>query len=202
MSHITHAALRPIIIYVEDNQGDAILQEALRERAPEVSLVVIEDGAKALHYFQIKARVRDIPPPHCILLDSHVPIITGMQLLDFIRAADSYNDTPVYVFANRADYRTASQTVRVSKESFLVKPTAWPGYLDLADLLMKSSEAKAEGRPASATDGKPEVHPEGPLRLDPQDGGPLPSRTVSTSDATTGSLGWDADTGGVVATGV
>jgi CheY-like chemotaxis protein len=168
MSQSSHAALRPVIIYVEDNQGDAILlQEALQERAPEVSLVVIEDGAKALHYFQIKARVRDIPPPHCILLDTHLPIVTGLQLLAFIRTAESYNDTPVYIFADEADYRVVSDVVRVSKESFLIKPAAWPGYLDLAELLMKSSVAKAEGTPASPTDNRPEVHPEGPLRLDP-----------------------------------
>ena len=168
MTPAVHPTPHPVIIYVEDNQGDAILlQEALQERAPDLSLVVIEDGAKALHYFQIKAQVRDIPPPHCILLDTHLPIVTGLQLLAFIRTAESYNDTPVYIFADEVDYRTVTEAVRVSKESFLIKPSAWPGYLELADLLMKSSKAKADGVPADPADNQPEVHPKGSLRLDP-----------------------------------
>ena len=157
---------KPTIIYVEDNHGDALLlQEALLERKHDASLVVIENGAKALHYFEIKAKVRDIPPPHCILLDTHVPIVTGIQLISFIRGTEGYNDTPVYVFATEKEYGAIRSTIVVSKESFLIKPGRWEGFLELADLLMKSAEAKADDVKASPTDDKPEVHAEGALRL-------------------------------------
>jgi CheY-like chemotaxis protein len=156
----------PTIIYVEDNHGDALLlREALLERKHQVNLVIIENGAKALHYFEIKAKVRDIPPPHCILLDTHLPIVTGLQLISFIRGTAGYNDTPVYIFASESDYAALRATIVVSKESFLIKPNTWERFLDLADLLMKSAEAKADNVVASALDSKPEVHAEGALRL-------------------------------------
>ena len=154
------------IIYVEDNHGDALLlAEALTERNHDASLVIIENGAKALHYFEVKAKVKDVPPPHCILLDTHLPIVTGLQLIDFIRGAETFKDTPVYIFASEEEYTKLKKTTVISSESFLVKPDVWEGYLALSDLLMKSAEANRKDLKASPTDDKPEVHAEGELRL-------------------------------------
>jgi len=155
----------PTIVYVEDNAGDAILlEEALRERNHAAQLVVIDQGDKALHYFKMKETARDLPPPHCILLDAHLPLVTGGQLLRFLRASRVYDDTPVYLFAPERDYADIRQTGLVSKESFITKATNWDGMLQLADLLMSSAHAKDQQTPASATDSRPEVHAEGVLR--------------------------------------
>src|SRR3954466_15705786 len=98
-------APKPVIIYVEDNSGDALLlREAFVERAHEVELLIIEHGDKALHYFQIKARARDLPPPHCILLDDHVPMVTGLQLITFLRQQSAFDRTPVFIFASPKEY--------------------------------------------------------------------------------------------------
>ncbi len=155
----------PMIVYVEDNAGDAlILGETLRERGHSVELKVIDHGEKALHYFELKAKVKEVPPPHCILLDAYLPIITGGQLLRFIRGSEAYRDTPVYIFAPEASYKDIIQTNLVSKESFITKPNTWEGFLELSDLLMASAKAKQDDVPATSTDAKPEVHAEGALR--------------------------------------
>lgn len=164
MSNTTNSHI-PTVVYVEDNTGDALLlQEALRESGHAVQLMVIPDGSQALHYFQIKASARDLPPPHCILLDAHLPLVTGAQLLRFIRTTAVYADTPVYIFAPETEYRDLLQADLVSKESFLTKSESWDGFLELAHLLMKSATAKKENLPASPTDSNPEVHAEGALR--------------------------------------
>ncbi len=154
-----------MIVYVEDNAGDAlILGETLRERGHSVELKVIDHGEKALRYFELKAKVKDVPPPHCILLDAHLPIITGSHLLRFIRGAEAYQDTPVYIFAPEASYKDLIQTHLVSKETFLTKPNSWEGFLALSDLLMASAQAKQDNVPATSTDSDPEVHAIGALR--------------------------------------
>ncbi len=155
----------PTIVYVEDNVGDAVLlEEALRERGHSAQLVVIDHGDKALHYFKMKETARDLPPPHCILLDAHLPIVSGAQLLRFLRHSDVYNDTPIYIFAAESDYGEIRQAGLVSKESFLTKASNFDGMLELADLLMRSATAKENQTPANATDSRPEVHAEGALR--------------------------------------
>lgn len=164
MSNTTDTHI-PTVVYVEDNTGDAILlQEALRESGLAVQLMVIPDGSQALHYFQIKASAVDLPPPHCILLDAHLPLVTGAQLLRFIRGSAVYADTPVYIFAAETEYKDLLQAGIVSKESFITKSDSWDGFLQLANLLMKSATAKKDGLRASTIDSKPEAHAEGTLR--------------------------------------
>jgi CheY-like chemotaxis protein len=155
----------PTIVYVEDNAGDALLlEEALRESGHDTQLLIIEKGDKALRYFEIKASARDLPPPHCILLDAHLPIVTGAQLLRFIRGTRVYDDTPVYIFSAETTYKDVLDAGIVSRESFLTKPGTWQGFVELAHLLMSSATAKQDGTVASATDSKPETHAEGALR--------------------------------------
>lgn len=157
----------PTIVYVEDNDGDAaLLQEALSESGHPTVLTIIQDGAKALRYFEIKASAQDVPPPHCILLDTHLPAVTGVELLNFLRGTPLFNDTPVYIFASKGQYRAHLKETVVSDESFLSKPASWKEFLALADLLMRSATAKQDGTVASAHDAKPEVHAEGALRAD------------------------------------
>ncbi len=155
----------PTVVYVEDNAGDALLlEEALRESGHAVQLLVIENGEKALRYFEVKASAHDLPPPHCILLDANLPLVTGAQLLRFLRGSHVFDDTPVYIFAPETDYKDIIQSGVVSRESFITKSNSWAGFLELANLLMKSAVAKHEDTAASATDAKPEVHAEGDLR--------------------------------------
>jgi CheY-like chemotaxis protein len=155
----------PTIVYVEDNEGDSILlQEALRERGHETQLLVIEKGDQALHYFTVKAEARDLPPPHCILLDKYLPEVTGTELLRFIRSAKVYDGTPVYIFSSNKDYTEISKVLAVSKESFLAKPTIWDQFLDLADLLMESAEDKLLKVPVQDTESIPEVTAKDSLR--------------------------------------
>lgn len=165
MTNTTQAHL-PTIVYVEDNSGDALLlEEALRERGHATQLLVIEKGDKALHYFQVKESARDLPPPHCILLDAHLPIITGAQLLRFVRGSPVYNATPVYLFATSHEYLAILEDIVVSPESFIAKATSWKEFLQLADLLMRSASAMQDHAAASSTDAGPEVHATGALRL-------------------------------------
>ena len=157
----------PTIVYVEDNAGDAVLlQEALSECGHPTVLTIIEDGAQALHYFEIKASAQDVPPPHCILLDTQLPIVTGVQLLRFLRGCPIFNDTPIYIFSSKRDYLALLKDTVVSDESFLTKPAHWNGFLALAELLMRSATAKQDDTAANTTDQKPEAHPPGTLRAD------------------------------------
>lgn len=133
----------PTIIYVEDNAGDAtLLEEALRDRGHATHLLVIERGDRALHYFEVKAQARDLPPPHCILLDKFLPFITGSQLLRFIRSSPAFNHTPVYFFGPHEEYADLLQDGSLSRDNFLTKPTSWNDFRKLADLLMRSASAQ------------------------------------------------------------
>ncbi len=165
---VNESSSPPTIVYVEDNNGDAVLlQEALKEQGHETTLLIIEKGDHALHYFKVKESAKDLPPPHCILLDSHLPIVTGSELIAFIRGSAVFNDTPVYIFASEDDYVHIRDVVRVSRESFLKKPSRWEEFLELAQLLMKSAIAKKDETPAERASSAPEIPTSAALKTHP-----------------------------------
>lgn len=153
----------PTIVYVEDNDGDALLlEEALRAKEHKSQLMVIEKGDSALRYFQVKDTAKDVPPPHCILLDSHLPVVSGMELLKFIRGSHNFDGTPVYIFADVSIYKDALSDRLVSNNSFISKPQIWADFLILADHLMRSAEVTMREGPH----GKPELIPPNKLKRD------------------------------------
>ncbi len=145
----------PTIVYVEDNDGDTLLlEEALRANGHKSELLVIEKGDAALHYFQVKETAKDVPPPHCILLDNYLPAVMGIALLTFIRGSRVFDHTPVYIFADKTRYIDAVSSGLASEKSFLVKPSNWTGFLQLADHLMRSAEITMH----EGTHAKPEIN--------------------------------------------
>jgi DNA-binding response OmpR family regulator len=131
---------KPVIVYVEDNTGDALLlREALIENDHDVELMVIESGDMAMHYFEVKAGARDVPPPHCILLDANLPMVTGIELVKFIRGVEIFDHTPVFLFASPAEYAKIKTTVDIAPDSFLKKPRDWDQFRLLADTLMRGA---------------------------------------------------------------
>jgi DNA-binding response OmpR family regulator len=159
------APAKNVIVYVEDNSGDSLLlREALIEASPTTELLVIDNGQKALHYFEVKARARDLPPPHCILLDDNLPMVTGIDLIKFIRSNDAFQCTPVFIFAAPSKYADVRAVVDISPDSFLRKPTDWDQFRLLADTLVQGAWL-ADHAPHALPEAA--IAPPPPLRHDP-----------------------------------
>jgi two-component system response regulator len=156
LTHTNEQTQRPTIVYVEDNHGDAVLLgEALRLSGFGPELLLFGQGDEALHYLKIRESARDIPPPHCILLDQYVPRVNGGQLLRFIRSEAAFDATPVYLFAPERGYADLVDARLVTKDCFLTKPTTWDGFLRLAQLMMKSTQVDGGTRPTGPESARP-----------------------------------------------
>jgi CheY-like chemotaxis protein len=130
----------PTIVFVEDSASDTLLlEEALRVSKLDAQLLTISRGDQALRYFEIKESARDLPPPHCILLDHYLPRVTGGNLLRFLRASPVFDKTPIYIFGNQADYADLISQNRVGLETFISKPGSWAGFIELAHCLMSAA---------------------------------------------------------------
>jgi CheY-like chemotaxis protein len=66
------------IVLVEDNPADAkIVRMALSRRDPDLELVVLEDGARAISYFSSGENDGDSCICDLILLDLNLPCVNG-----------------------------------------------------------------------------------------------------------------------------
>ena len=114
------------VLYVEDNLSNVKLVERVVSRRPEVQLMVAMLGGLALEL----AREHR---PSLILLDLHLPDMSGEEVLRRLRADPRTAATPVVVLSADA---TAGQVQRLRADGaadYLTKPFDIPRLLELID---------------------------------------------------------------------
>jgi CheY-like chemotaxis protein len=81
---------KPRVLIIEDNID---LQEVYRLVAEAIGYAVegIDDGQQALD------RLEQEPLPTLVLLDAHIPLVKGADVLIAIRSKDRWSEVPVYI---------------------------------------------------------------------------------------------------------
>ena len=114
------------ILFVEDNPFDVDLtMRALRACNAGDRVQVARDGKEALDYifgsgaFQGR-RIED--GPKLVLLDLKLPKVTGLQVLQWVRADPRTKDLPVVILTSFEDDREVVEIFRLGVTGYLVKP--------------------------------------------------------------------------------
>ena len=123
------------IIIVEDNPADAkILRMALARRDPEIDTFVLEDGAKAVGYFSTAQK--DDFPPDLVLLDLNLPIVSGFEVLEFVKGHDTLKKIPIVVLSGSSRQHEIDRCYASGANSYMCKPTGIQQVFDMAEHLV------------------------------------------------------------------
>ncbi len=86
------------LLLVEDNPGDIrLLQEAFHDSGIRVSLHIARNGLEAIRYLSREGNFERVPRPDLILLDIHLPVRDGVEVLSDISANTEWNTIPVVI---------------------------------------------------------------------------------------------------------
>ncbi len=110
------------VLYVEDNRSNIRLLERLLARRPGVRLTTVSTGEAALEAVRTA-------PPDLILLDLHLPDMSGGEVLHRIWADPDTRRIPVAVLSADATLRQQQRLLSAGAVAYLTKP------LDVAALL-------------------------------------------------------------------
>ena len=114
------------ILYVEDNPFDVDLTlRTLRAARLGDRVHVARDGKEALDFLfgTGKHQGRRIEEgPRLVLLDLKLPKVTGLQVLQWIRADPRTKELPVIVLTSFEDDREVVEIFRLGVSGYLVKP--------------------------------------------------------------------------------
>src|SRR6267154_1039224 len=126
------------ILQVEDDAHDVfLLQRAFRETGVDHPLQVATDGQMAIDYLagvdQFSDRGR-YPLPSLVLLDLKLPRRSGREVLQWIRAQPGFRRIVVIAFTSAPYIGDIGLAYDLGANSFLVKPTDFSRYLDIARL--------------------------------------------------------------------
>jgi two-component system, response regulator len=126
------------ILLVEDNSDDVALTElALKKSQIPNKMIVAWDGEEALDFLFHRGKFLSAESngkPAVILLDLKLPMVSGLEVLEEIRANRSTSHIPVVVLTSSMEDRDQAESMRLGANRFIRKPT---GYLQLVEIIQQ-----------------------------------------------------------------
>jgi CheY-like chemotaxis protein len=124
------------ILLVEDNEDDAFLMKrALKDAEVKNPLCIAQDGQEAIDYLSGTGAFSDrqtYPIPAVVFLDLKLPMISGLQVLEWIRKQSSFKDLVVIVLTSSNRPADLTKSYQLGANSYLVKPPTTAQLSDLA----------------------------------------------------------------------
>ncbi len=120
------AGARGTVLYIEDSASNRRLVELIMARRPGAELVIAETGAAGL-------RLAHERRPDLILLDLHLPDLSGEEVLGLLRSDPGTSGIPVVVVSADAIPARIEQLAAAGASAYLTKPFDLGCLLELVD---------------------------------------------------------------------
>ena len=130
---------KPSVLYIEDEEDDVFfMRNAFKRLGMEECFHAVPDGERAMAYLTGGDPYTDrdrFPMPTIVLLDLSLPVLSGFEVLAWVRRHPQFRGVPVVVFSAsvRADDRQRAEELGAT--AFLPKPTSGGQFLDMVGRL-------------------------------------------------------------------
>src|ERR1041384_2180901 len=119
-------ALQNLILIVDDHPDDGeVLRHALQKLGVENPMLRLSDGQEAIQYLKGEAPFDDRgkhPLPVAMFLDLHMRIVSGWQVLDWLKGAALGEDIWTFVYSDPRNVAEVRDLYIRGADSFLRKP--------------------------------------------------------------------------------
>ena len=119
------------ILLVEDNEDDVFLtREAFDAASLRVHLHHVDNGEKCLQFLRKQGPYADAPTPDLILLDMHMPVMDGHQVLSAMVADDQLKHLPVVVLTTSYEADDIQKMYKLRCNSYITKPVDFDNFVE------------------------------------------------------------------------
>jgi CheY-like chemotaxis protein len=132
-------------------------------------LVCVPNGPTAFQYLQRRGRYARAPRPDIILLDMHLPLMDGRNVLMSLTHHPEWRKIPVIVFSSLEQSGESARMIDSGAVAYFTKPSIWDDYLRIAQAIASSGSKDSVMCPRKAR-----------ARTEPTAGTWRPSVTVSS----------------------
>ena len=117
-------------LLVDDNEDDVFLtREAFDSSNLRVNLHHVDNGEKCLQFLRKQGPYKDVPAPDLILLDMHMPIMDGHQVLTEIVKDEALRHLPVVVLTTSYEAADIHKMYSLRCSSYITKPLDFDNFV-------------------------------------------------------------------------
>lgn len=123
--------LKPILL-VEDDPRDLELTLLALERSQLANeVVIVRDGAQALEYLLHEGdhAKRTAGNPAVVLLDLKLPKVSGLEVLEAVRAAPALKSLPVVMLTSSQEESDLLRSYELGVNAYVVKPVDFKQFV-------------------------------------------------------------------------
>jgi len=122
--------MKPYILLVEDNPDDIELTQRAFDKNHIINeVVVLRDGAEACEFLFGGGR-GGRPLPQVILLDLKLPKVSGLEVLEKIRADESTHLIPTVILTSSKQEEDLLEGYRLGVNSYVRKPVDFNEFVE------------------------------------------------------------------------
>jgi len=146
------------ILLVEDDPCDVEMTlAALAKHHLANKVVVVNDGAEALDYLNRRGKFETRPAgnPILVLLDNKMPKVSGLQVLQAIRANERLKTIPVVALTSSREPQDLSDFYKHGVNAYVVKPVEFSEFMKAVKELGVFWAAINEPPPHTGTEESP-----------------------------------------------
>jgi CheY-like chemotaxis protein len=123
---------KQVILYAEDDADDfESVEEVVEQLSDKHQLVNAKNGAEAVEYLE----QHPDNPPCLVILDLNMPVMSGKEVLQWIKERDAYSQIPVMVFTTSS----REEDVKLCQHhdcTFFRKPTLYRDLLHIVQMML------------------------------------------------------------------
>ncbi|EYB69208.1 CheY-like receiver [Deinococcus phoenicis] len=120
------------ILLVEDNPADIMLtEEAFSEAHFPHHLHLAKDGVEALGFLRRQGPYASAPTPDVILLDLNMPRMSGLEVLDVLKADDALRNIPVVVLTTSRAESDIWRSYNLHANAYIPKPVTIAEFVEV-----------------------------------------------------------------------
>tara|TARA_R110002049_G_scaffold276106_2_gene454231 strand:- start:2032 stop:2457 length:426 start_codon:yes stop_codon:yes gene_type:complete len=124
---------KPVTLFlIEDDDVDALtIERSFKKNRISNSIIRATDGVDALDMLHSGA----VPKPFIILLDLHMPRMSGHEFLDALRADEDYANTVVFVLTTSIANEDIQESYKHKVAGYYVKEEAGENFINIVNVL-------------------------------------------------------------------